>query len=278
MKKVLLVIIILQMSLSCFGQEKTKVLLIGTYHFGGNTPDKHKVSGDLILSDKKQKELNDLLGRIEKFKPQRIYVENEIDMQSRWDSLYMEHKKGIDLPIENEIYQVGVKLASRLNLKEGVTCVDWQVVPARTYAEKEYFALLEKIVSYHEDNNIPYDTENLEHTRQIINNATAFNERIPQMNLVDVFRYLNSDSFVNNTFYSNRLALLETDEHSLMAFWSQNMMTRELKIYQNIIQDILKNKPQRVMILYGAAHMKAMKNFLEVHPGIEVVEVSKYLK
>lgn len=55
-------------------------------------------------------------------------------------------------------------------------------------------------------------------------------------------------------------------------------MIRNVNIYQNIIQDILTTKPKRVLILMGVGHIKAIKNYLEVHPRIKIVDTGKYLK
>jgi hypothetical protein len=278
MKKLLFLAMILLVSISCFSQEKTKVFLLGTYHFGGHTPDEHKVANDLILSDKKQGQLRELLNKLEKFNPERIYVESEVHRQKRWDSLYAEYLNGKDHKIENEIYQIGIKLAGRLKLKQGVTCVDWQVEPANTPVEKLYLELAEKIASYHEENYVPSENEMLEHAKQISKKNIEFNEKIPHMNIVEVFRRLNSDNYLNDSFYMNRLEMLESDELSLMAFWSQNQMARDVKIYQKVMQDILKHQPKRVMLIIGAGHVVSLKNFFETHPTIEVVEVSRYLK
>jgi pheromone shutdown protein TraB len=51
-----------------------------------------------------------------------------------------------------------------------------------------------------------------------------------------------------------------------------------VNIYQNIIQDILKTKPKRVLVLIGVGHIKAVKNYLEVHPVIKIVDTGKYLE
>jgi hypothetical protein len=277
MKKVLLVVMLFQASLFSFAQERTQVFLLGTYHFGGNTPDRHKVGNDAILTKDKQGELHELLSKLEKFSPQRIYVENETHRQQHWDKLYKEHQKGKDLQIENEIYQVGVKLAGRLKLQEGITCVDWQVTPTKTVPEEQYLELVEKIADYHEKNYVPTEEESSILSKQIMQEQVDLNNRIPQMHLVDVFKHFNSEDYISKSFYSNRLSMLESDALGLMAFWSQNMMARDIKIYQNIIQDIQKNKPQRVLILYGAGHIKVLKDFFKAHPLIEIVDASQYL-
>jgi len=54
-------------------------------------------------------------------------------------------------------------------------------------------------------------------------------------------------------------------------------MTRNVNIYKNLIQNILAEKPQRVMVLFGAVHIKALKNYLDVDPTITIVHADTYL-
>ncbi|MBO9659457.1 MAG: hypothetical protein J7527_11590, partial [Chitinophagaceae bacterium] len=60
-------------------RKPTEVLLLGTYHFAYPNLDVHKTDSSLqvdILSDKKQKEVKELVQVIERFKPTRIYIES----------------------------------------------------------------------------------------------------------------------------------------------------------------------------------------------------------
>lgn len=258
-------------------QEKTEVLLLGTYHFGGSTSDSIKVTNDNILSIKTQKELEVLLSKLEEFKPEKIYVENEHHQQMFWDSIYIEHKNGKELTIKNELYQIGIKLAARLNLKAGITCVDWQIKPEETFAEKEYGKFLESMNNYYSSN---YDTIpeiQSEYEEKILQEIKTFNTRIPSLELIDVFRTLNSKSYLDKMFYGNISSLLDIDQHKMNIVWSQNNMIRNVNIYQNIIQDILKNKPMRVLILYGAGHIKALKDYLDAHPAVRIIETTNIL-
>lgn len=277
MKKIIVFSLVF-LSLFVFAQEKTEVLLLGTYHFGGNTIDEIKVTDDDILSEKKQDELNTLLDKLEKFKPEKIYVENEPSQQQLWDSIYVEYKENKAIKIKNEIFQIGIKLAFRLHLDKGVTCVDWHIKPENTFAEKEYVLLFDAMNNFYSENNIPDNEPQSEYETQIIQEIKEFNNKIPDLELLETYKELNSESYLNKMFYANISSLLDIDIYKMNIFWSQNNMIRNVNIYQNIIQDILKNKPKRVLILYGVGHIKALRSYLEVHPAIEIVETKKYLE
>lgn len=263
---------------SIYAQEKTKVLLLATYHFGGNTSDNIKVSNDKILSDKKQEEIKAVIKKLGEFKPEKIYVENEPNRQVYWDSIYSAYRNGQNIELTNEIFQIGTKLAGNLNLNHGVTCVDWHISPATTFSEKEYEQFLKKMIEYYDENNIPDDEPESIYFKKTLERIQTFNQNIPSLNLLDIFKHLNKEEYLNQMFYANLTSFLDIDKYDLNVFWSQNNMIRNVNVYQNIIQDILKDEPKRVMIIYGAGHIKALRNYLEVHPMTEIVNTEEYLE
>ncbi|MUP39614.1 DUF5694 domain-containing protein [Labilibaculum euxinus] len=278
MNKILLTIFLLTFYFYGQAQEKTEVLLLGTYHFGGNTTDSVKVTNDNILGKKKQKEIDIVLNKLEKFKPDEIYIENEPIQQVFWDSIFTEYKNGTDIKIKNELFQIATKLAVRLNLNHGATCVDWHIKPEKTFAEKEYIKLFDAMNNYYLQNNIPDDEPQSKYEKEIIQKVKDFTKSMSDLELIDVYRKLNSKSYLNEMFYTNITSFLDIDEYNMNVFWSQNNMIRNVNIYQNIIQDILKTKPKRVLVLIGVGHIKALKNYLEVHPTIKIVDTEKYLE
>lgn len=263
---------------SIHAQKKTKVLLLATYHFGGNTSDNIKVSNDKILSDKKQEEIKAVIEKLGEFKPEKIYVENEPNRQVYWDSIYSAYRNGQNIELTNEIFQIGTKLAGNLNLNHGVTCVDWHISPATTFSEKEYEQFLKKMIEYYDENNIPDDEPESIYFKKTSERIQTFNQNIPSLNLLDVFKHLNKEEYLNQMYYANLTSFLDIDKNDLNVFWSQNNMIRNVNVYQNIIQDILKDEPKRVMIIYGAGHIKALRNYLEVHPMTEIVNTEEYLE
>ena len=103
-----------------------KVVLLGTFHFG-NTPDKGKISFDDLLSTKRQQELQQLTTQLARIKPDKVFVENEPDQQSHWDSLFALYQTAkLDTALlPTETFQVGVRTARKAGLSQ-VICVDHQ--------------------------------------------------------------------------------------------------------------------------------------------------------
>lgn len=277
MKNIIFIFLALVTFFNVQGQEKTEVMLLGTYHFG-NTSDKLKVT-DNILTEKKQKELKVLIGKLKKFKPEKIYVENEPNQQHFWDSIYKSHQENKEIGIKSELYQIGIKLASLLNLKSGVTCVDWHIKPANTFAEKQYEILFDSMLKYDDSivANVSSEQKISEFEKQTMVEIRELYEKTPEMKIINAYKIYNSEKHLERMFYGNITSYMEVDEYHTNIFWSQNDMIRNVNIYQNIIQDILKDNPKKVIILYGAGHIKALRNYLEVHPKIKIVNTIKYL-
>lgn len=278
MNKILFVFFLFTFCLHGQENEKTEILFLATYHFGENTTDSIKVINDDILSIKKQKEIEIVLKKLARFNPEKIYIENEPNKQEFWDSIFTEHKRGTEIQIKSELYQIATKLAVKLNLKQGAICVDWHIKPSKTFAEKEYIKLFDSINNYYVQNNIPDEEKQSEYEKDVIKKIKDFTEKVPDLKLIDTFRKLNSENYLSDLFYANISSYLDIDEHKMNIFWSQNNMIRNVNIYQNIIQDILTTKPKRVLVLIGAGHVKALKNYFEVHPRIDIVDIQQYLK
>lgn len=81
-----ILIALLFISTLTFGQEKNKILTLGTFHF-------HLVKSQFgvdfdINSKEKQKELNEIIKQIENYNPTKIFVEWEFSKQNQLDELY----------------------------------------------------------------------------------------------------------------------------------------------------------------------------------------------
>jgi hypothetical protein len=273
--KVLLLILSLIFSVYASGQEKTKVLLLGTYHFGA-TSDKNKVSDD-VLNPKKQAELNLLLKKLKAYNPEKIYVENQPNRQQHWDSIFVAYQDNKALKMKNEIFQIGIKLADILKLKSGVTCVDWQQDSENSFNEKAYVEYRHKIKLYKNSVETKNPSVESEQDKQNMIKIQKIYTEIPKMTMLDAFKKINSKSYINDMFYANITSFLDIDSNQNGVFSTHNNMIRNTNIYKNIIQDILKNNPKKALVLYGAGHIRALKDYLECHPSIEIIEVDQYL-
>src|SRR5690606_5692288 len=137
---------------------------------------------------------------------------------------------------------------------------------------KAYLEYLDKMINYDDSIEKINPVEKSQYIEKTKNYFDSVYTKIPNMSIMEIFRIFNSKTFLNNIFYSNISSYLDVDSNKTGVVWTQNNMIRNVNIYQNIIQDILKTNPKRVIILYGAGHIKALRNYLEAHPKINLIE------
>lgn len=269
---------IMFLGLSSLAQYKTEVILVGTYHMAG-TSDKVKVntSRDDILGEKRQKELDELLSILAAYSAEKIYVENEPVRQMYWDSIYAVYNEGKEVKLRNEIFQIGVKLAARLHLKRAVTCVDWHLESGQSESDRLYAAYCKNMQSL-SDSIMHFEPEFSVYDKIVMDEIEAFNYEIPNLHLVSVFKQMNSREHLKKLYYGNITTYLDENAQGMGTFWTQYQMMRNYTIYSNIIKDVLKNQPKRVLVLYGAGHIEALRTLFESHPGIEVIDFSTLYK
>src|SRR4030095_4720919 len=104
------------LAVSAMGQEsKTKVLLLGCFHFDNPGLDVAKFENANILSEKRQKEVREIVDKLKAFKPDKIFVEVPVEMQSKLDSSFNSYRSGSFILKGTETHQLGFRLAKELN-------------------------------------------------------------------------------------------------------------------------------------------------------------------
>jgi len=104
------------LAVSAMAQEpKTKVLLMGCFHFDNPGLDVAKFENANILSEKRQKEVLEIVELLKQFKPDKIFVEVPVELQGRLDSNVSKYKSGQFTLRGTETHQLGCRLAKELN-------------------------------------------------------------------------------------------------------------------------------------------------------------------
>ena len=103
------------------------------------------IAKDNILGMKRQQEIEQLLDRLEKSKVEKIYVEGLPEKQAYWDSITKLHFAGKPVNSKNEIFQIGIKLAGRLGISQGVRCADWSQHGGKNQSEKNFKEYCERM-------------------------------------------------------------------------------------------------------------------------------------
>ena len=103
-------------AVSALGQEsKTKVMLLGCFHFDNPGLDVEKFENVNILSERRQKEVTEVVELLKQFKPDKIFVEVPVELQGSLDSNLIKYKSGQITLRGTETHQLGYRLAKELN-------------------------------------------------------------------------------------------------------------------------------------------------------------------
>ncbi|MEG2290734.1 MAG: DUF5694 domain-containing protein [Clostridium sp.] len=248
-------------------EEKAKILLLGTYHFdkgGGHLIDLD--SGD-ITTDKRQDEINELLEKIMKFKPNKIAVEAKREKEKELNEIYSEFcidnsiKSNEVIGHRNEIVQIAFKLANKLNHNK-IYPVDVPVdLPEDVYeyAEKNCPMIYEKF------------------TNRINKCGLSENEFMQEHTVNEILRHLNDPTIIEVDHSDLYLFLNQVGAGS--TYYGVNSLTewyrRNLYIFANL-QDIAKSG-DRILVLYGAGHCKILRSFIKEYGEFEFIDPLDYL-
>ena len=107
---------------------KIKVYLVGTFHFNSSPTDVNKGSYTDMTTPTKQRELDELVDKLQKTRADKVFVEWMPSRQRFVDSTYALYRNGqrpvgSRLANNNEVVQLGYRLADKLN-RPRVYCAD----------------------------------------------------------------------------------------------------------------------------------------------------------
>ena len=251
------------------------VLLIGTFHFAYFNRDVVKTSRDKqidILSIQKQKEVEELVNYISKFKPTKIVIEDYPD-GTTWMNRYREYKDGKKSLGKNEIEQIGFRLVKKFNL-DTLYGADAGSIFYDLYYSKDSVALrptLDSIFSgwqnYHYRCN-----EAICRLKDSLNKyQTDLGLKMP---LLDYFQFLNSDKALNRNYGSYFDGEYFTQGHYRGAdALAMDWYDRNLRIFRNIQR--LTSPNDRILVLFGQGHVSILKHIFECAPNYKLVKFSE---
>jgi hypothetical protein len=219
------------------------------------------------------------------YRPDKIFIESNPENQVGWDTILSNYKKGISprdtFTLSMELFQLGVKLAKKINL-ERVYAVnyDWPDTQDSTRIptskiESAYIKYLKEIYSVAKS--VPGTDWYSETLLKTAEEVEKINKNINKMSLKETLLTMNSKDYRRKSTYYAMMANMDNDPKGIGAELTNIQMLRNMKIFQNIVNRIDKNTKQ-ILIVYGAAHNEPLRDFFEMNPKYEIVELNEYLK
>lgn len=286
MKKISLFVFLITIPFQLFAQSgRIQIAFLGVFHMG-ETPDYKQGSLTDLLSPNRQQQISEVVDALSKFKPDKIFVENTPDTQPFWDNIYKNYQNGIK-PTErnveyNEIYQLGIKLAQKLNLPTGVTCVNYvqpELVPGLKLAKNKVDTLLSFYSHELERKRPSYDAyfKANPSVNKALKDYLARYETWKNLSIKDHLTLLNSEESVSTLHYFNITGWMDTNTNGYGAEFTAKEYFRNTKILQNILLRVSPSD-RKLLVIIGGGHIHVLRDMLKTHPYFEVVDAATLLK
>lgn len=268
-----IIALLLLWSLSTVEAQKVEVLTLGTFHFNFPNLDVKKTDSEDqidVLEPKYQKEIESIVDKLKKFKPNIIVIERSPEFQEKYDSIYTRYLEGNHELNRSEEQQIGFRLAKRLGLQK-LYCVDaWgadyeditQLFEGNDSIAKQKFM---NFFYNHPDSSMLYEDDNLYKTEGILaelrkRNSEEFLKQDLGNYLIGIFKYETED----NKYFG-------------VDFTSGWWYNRNLRIFRNI-QKIPTKPDDKILLIYGSGHMNILNTLFEASPEYTLVRTNVYLE
>lgn len=256
---------------SAFGQ-KTKnpdnratVAILGTYHFHNPKLDYAKFEVADVMTASKQKEIESVVAKLAKFRPNKVVVEWLPSETEKTNSDFRDYLDGKFELTRNEVHQIGFRLAKVAGLKR-LYLIDHRGSPGdRNIGEA---------LSYAQQNAPKYfDQFNAE----IKNFTTLFERMQTEKSIPEILRFMNSvEALHSNHKLYIQLSEIGAGDNFIGAEAATAWYRRNLKIYANLAA--IADSGDRILVLYGQGHKPILEQIAADSEKIKVVDVLKYLK
>ncbi|HMQ06269.1 MAG TPA: DUF5694 domain-containing protein [Saprospiraceae bacterium] len=264
MKKFYSIAIFVLFALKVFGQQsKTKVILLGVFHFNNPGLDVAKFENIDILEAKAQKEIEAITHRIAGYQPQKVFLEILPEYSTRYDSLLAQFQPDDLQKYKSESVQVGVRLMHQLGHDRGF------------YVDSKLNLNFESLIQTWMMNGQQSSVEQF--MMKVAEVERSFNEKVSSEIGVDqILKWMNTPEkrHENLAPYTSKLVLTAGKEGDftgadLAAEWYK----RNLRIYSNILR-ALEGNEECIFVMFGAGHIPILELLFSLdHDSFELVDI-----
>ena len=259
--------------------ERTQVMLLGTFHFAYPNQDIIKTEKDKqleIMSPEGQRDIARITSQLAKYKPTKIAVEAFPGKQAKLDSLYQAYLDGrYELGV-NEIYQLGFRLAKQLGHTRVYAIDSWGNLDSYQKPGSEEFEVrdaikerMEKFWAYMQSTvQARAEAEKIMAGTQ----PQSLYKTIQRMNQPEAIRKSHENYFREAFQYEE-----QAYDYTGVDWYSATWFNRNLRIFRNI-QRITESTDDRILAIFGAAHVALLQQAVESSPTHRLVPAHKLLR
>ncbi|MDX5480394.1 MAG: DUF5694 domain-containing protein [Hymenobacteraceae bacterium] len=267
-----------QVSRSGSKEDRAKVMFLGTFHFSYRNKDivvTEKKDQLDVMSPEAQQDLEKINRQLARFKPTKIAVEVMPEKQAELDSLYQAYLEGRYELAADEVYQIGFKLAKQLG-HQRLYCINtmgdldtYQTPGASQFVLREdKKERMEKFWTYMRAKTL----ERAEIDKELFSHEGSLYKVIQRHNHPETIRRKHENYFREAFRYEE-----QPYDYTGVDWYSATWFNRNLRIFRNI-QRITDSPDDRILVIYGAAHVALLQEAAESSPTHQVVSAHKFLK
>jgi len=244
----------------------TEILLLGTFHFMESAIDFYSLEA--------QKELQIISEKLIKFTPDAIAVEAASHAQKYIDISYDK----FDLKDLNDFDKMKSETLGEIYIFGGFYPMTYNNEVIQIGYRLGKMLSLPKI--YAIDDDVRLDMSPMKSVEPSLSEAKSelkmHLKNEPKKSIINMFRYYNDNEFTelnHNTYIQANSVNADSDYSGakMVASWYE----RNLKIFANIQRLATKNK--RILVVYGAGHLKLLKQFIDSDKNLKLISIDEYL-
>jgi hypothetical protein len=269
MKYILLLMLATSMQANAqTSNQKIKVILLGTFHYGA-TSDRNSTAFTDLYSPQRQKQLDSIADGLNKAGVNKYFLETHFTRQHWQDSLYSLYLAGKLTDTAEDLRDERVQIAFRAAAKSQAA-----LVAADFRQELPYDKMSEYEVQHKSDTVSAYPFFDVPY---------PFTIKQPKLRNSSLLQY-----YVQlNNLYNRQAHLYDylhyapgygTDSNYVGQSFTLSWYDRNLKIFTNILRNIDVKKDKVIVILFGSSHTAVLRQFFEAHPYFEIVELNRIFK
>ena len=247
-----------------------EILMLGTFHFNNPGADVIKTASFDILSEASQKELEEITDAIENYAPSKIFVEWPFEQQQELDSLYAKYMAGnyfkdstlSNFYRKNEIFQLAFRAAKKLGLDK-VHAIDY------THASFPFDSLMTVIHQANQEELMAAINEERARQEKEVNDMILSGVSLKERLLLE-----NSDNAraENVGLYITYLTKAGPKDNFVGAYLASEWYRRNIYTF-SLFQKEVTMQDERVMLLFGSAHIALLDQILKTNSTYKLVEL-----
>lgn len=260
---------------------KIKVYIVGTFHFNASAADLIHGKAVDMRTPQKQRELDELVGKLQKTQADKVFVEYQLKDQPHVDSTYALYRHKQLKAGNNEVYQLGYRLADKLNLPR-VYCADDQLGldfdAVQAYAKQHgQEPIMNGFMQVQPGDSMGQLIAARNRLRKV---ALPAGGVFPGATLLAQFKAANSAAMdrANMDGYLLTAARVGGGNNYVGADVTGDYFKRNVRIYTNLLRQVDVQHDKAIVLIIGAGHASLLKSILHYNSLFEVVEVLPLLE